>query len=230
MCLESIQVEMRLLKSQFHFLLITLPVKELVIVHDGLSQAGLLIFLRLGKQRINIVPCAKSELLFVLDKELIQCLMMDLSVSEKRLALPAPSHNADLDLLGFTLIYLLPDLHQSERKREPARFVACLERLKLKLELLDILGGVPSPEHVQQVLALLKEAWLLLLPLALPHLLPLQVPLGLLDQVPDPCLDLVLRCLLLLGIRLRRRKSPPVIPCFQGRRHLLIVCENLRLL
>jgi hypothetical protein len=28
---------------------------------------------------------------------------------------------------------------------------------------------------------------------------------------------------------LRRRKFP-VIPCFQGRRHLLIVCKNLRLL
>ena len=48
MCPEPIQVEMRLLKSQFHLLLITLPVIELVIVHNGLGQAGLLIFLRLG--------------------------------------------------------------------------------------------------------------------------------------------------------------------------------------
>jgi hypothetical protein len=130
--------------------------------------------------------------------------MVDLSVSEKRLALLTPSHYTHPDLLGFTLFYLLPDLHQCEREREPARFVACLERLKLKLELLDILGGIPSPKDVQQVLTLLKEAWLLLLLLALPHLLPLQVPLGLLDQVADPCLYLVLRCLLLFGIRLSR--------------------------
>jgi len=44
MCLEPIQVELRLLKSQFHFLLITFPVKELVIVNDSLGQAGLLFF------------------------------------------------------------------------------------------------------------------------------------------------------------------------------------------
>jgi hypothetical protein len=127
MCLEPIQVEVGLLKSQFHFLLITLPVKELVIVHDGLGQAGLLIFLRLGKKRIHIVPCAKSELLFVPDKELIECLMVNLSVSEQLLAFPAPSDYPHLDLLGFTLLYLLPDLHQCESEREPARFVACLE-------------------------------------------------------------------------------------------------------
>ena len=105
-------------------------------------------------------------------------------------------------------MYLLPDLHQSKREREAIRFVACLERLKLKFELLDVFRGITSPEHVQQVLAFLKETWLLLLLVSLlPHLLPLQLLLGLMDHVDDPCFYQVLRCLLILlhGIRLRWR-------------------------